>query len=372
MDFTFSTAQDDLAGLVRTLAGDLVTDAALRDLPLEGDRFDRRLWQALAAADVIGAGLPEAAGGGGFGLLEQCSVLVELGRAVAPVPFRPTVVAASLVAELGTPEQVAAWVAPALRGELVLTPALTEPVSGSLTTSAEPAGDGSFVVTGSKAVVPYGSVADVVLVPAALPDGTAAVFAVLPGDAGVSVERQVVVDGGDAAWVELSGVRLGADRRIGDGPGVLPWLQRRAVVALCAQQVGVLTGALDLTAAYATEREQFGRPIGAFQAVSQRVADAYIDVQSARLTMWHAAWAVAGGFPDPGDADEVTQAVATAKFHAAEAGHRVAHTGVHIHGGTGIDTDAPMHRYFVAAKRLEFELGGATAQLRELGAALAR
>jgi alkylation response protein AidB-like acyl-CoA dehydrogenase len=368
MDFTFTTAQDDLAGLVRTLAGDLVTDAALRDLPLEGDRFDRRLWQALASADVVGAGLPEAAGGGGFGLLEQCSVLVELGRAVAPVPFRPTVVAASLVAEFGTPEQVEAWVGPAVRGELVLAPALTEAVPGDeLSTRAEPDGDG-FVVTGAKAVVPYGTVAGVVLVPAALPDGTAAVFAVLPSDAGVTVERQVVVDGGDAAWVELSGVRLGADRRIGSGDGVLPWLTRRATVALCAQQVGVVSGALDLTAAYATSREQFGRPIGAFQAVSQRVADAYIDVQSARLTMWHAAWAVAGDEP----ADEVTAAVATAKFHAAEAGHRVAHTGVHIHGGTGIDTDAPMHRYFVAAKRLEFELGGATAHLRELGAALSR
>jgi acyl-CoA dehydrogenase len=368
MDFTFTSAQEDLAGLVRTLAGDLVTPASLRSLPLDGDRFDTRLWAALAASDVLGAGLPEAVGGGGFGLLEQCSVLVELGRVVAPVPFRETVVAASFLAEFGTPAQVSSWVAPALRGELVLTPALTEPVPGSSpATVAEPSGDG-FVVTGSKAVVPYGVVAGLFLVPASLPDGSVAVFAVRPADAGVSVERQVVVDGGDAAWVELSGVRLGPDRRIGSGPGVLPWLVRRATVALCAQQVGVLSGALDLTAAYATSRQQFGRPIGAFQAVSQRVADAYIDVQSARLTMWHAAWAVAGDEPS----DEVTAAVATAKFHAADAGHRVAHTGVHIHGGTGIDTDAPMHRYFVAAKRLEFELGGATAHLRELGAALAR
>jgi acyl-CoA dehydrogenase len=224
------------------------------------------------------------------------------------------------------------------------------------------------VLSGAKAVVPYGVVAEMVLVPAVLPSGEEALFAVLPSDEGVALERQEVVDRGDAAWLELTGVRLPADRRIGSGPDVVPRLVRQATVATCAQQLGVLEGALELTAAYATSRTQFGRPIGSFQAVSQRVADAYIDVRAARLTMWHAAWAVASGEP----AGTVREAVATAKFWAAEAGHRVAHTCVHIHGGAGLDLDNGAHRYFTAAKRLEFEQGGATAQLRALGAALAR
>jgi alkylation response protein AidB-like acyl-CoA dehydrogenase len=133
-----------------------------------------------------------------------------------------------------------------------------------------------------------------------------------------------------------------------------------ATVGLCATQAGVLERALELTAEHARSRVQFGRAIGSFQAVAQRLADAYIDVEAVRLTMWQAAW----GLDDT--------AVATAKFWAADAGHRVAHTAVHVHGGTGIDTSAPVHRYFVAAKRNEFELGGATAQLRRIGAALAR
>jgi 3-oxocholest-4-en-26-oyl-CoA dehydrogenase beta subunit len=109
---------------------------------------------------------------------------------------------------------------------------------------------------------------------------------------------------------------------------------------------------------------QFGRPIGAFQAVAQRLADAYIDVEAVRLTLWQAVWMLDSG------SDEAAVAVATAKFWAAEAGHRVAHTAVHVHGGMGIDTSSPVHRYFTAAKHHEFALGGATAQLRRIGAAL--
>ncbi len=122
--------------------------------------------------------------------------------------------------------------------------------------------------------------------------------------------------------------------------------------------------ALELTAAYARSREQFGKPIGSFQAVSQRLADAYIDIEGIRLTLWQAAWRLAEGLPSDTE-------IATAKFWAAEAGHRVAHTAVHVHGGVGIDMDGDVHRYFVAAKHNEFALGGATAQLRRIGVALA-
>jgi acyl-CoA dehydrogenase len=126
----------------------------------------------------------------------------------------------------------------------------------------------------------------------------------------------------------------------------------------------VVERALELTSAYARDRVQFGRPIGSFQAVTQRLADAYIDVEAVRLTMWQAAWKLAAGLPGGTE-------VATAKFWAADAGHRVAHTAVHVHGGTGIDMSHPVHRYFLAAKQAEFTLGGATQQLVRLGDILA-
>ena len=162
----------------------------------------------------------------------------------------------------------------------------------------------------------------------------------------------------------LDGVTLTDDRVLGPGAEVADWLVARGTVGLCAVQAGILERALELTAEYARNRVQFGRPIGSFQAVTQRLADAYIDVEAVRLTMWQAAWLLAAGDPAAGTA------VATAKFWAAEAGHRVAHTAVHVHGGLGIDMSYPVHRYFTAAKHHEFALGGATAQLRRIGAAL--
>ncbi|HEX5288919.1 MAG TPA: acyl-CoA dehydrogenase family protein, partial [Streptosporangiaceae bacterium] len=136
-------------------------------------------------------------------------------------------------------------------------------------------------------------------------------------------------------------------------------------VGLCAMQSGVIERALELTAEHAKSRVAFGRPIGSFQAVTQRLADAFVDVEAVRLTMWQAAWLLSTGSADP------AAEVATAKFWAAEAGHRVAHTAVHVHGGMGIDVTHPVHRYFLAAKRYEFALGGATVQLRRIGGALA-
>jgi alkylation response protein AidB-like acyl-CoA dehydrogenase len=121
---------------------------------------------------------------------------------------------------------------------------------------------------------------------------------------------------------------------------------------------------LELTARYASERVQFERPIGTFQAVAQRLADSYVDVEAIRLTLWQAAWRLGQGLP-------AATEVATAKFWAADGGHRVAHTAVHVHGGVGIDKDYPLHRYFVATKRNELSLGGATAQLRRIGSTLA-
>ncbi|HMD23655.1 MAG TPA: acyl-CoA dehydrogenase family protein, partial [Streptosporangiaceae bacterium] len=153
----------------------------------------------------------------------------------------------------------------------------------------------------------------------------------------------------------------------GDGTAIMDRVLDVAAVALAAEQLGGAQRALDITVDYTKTRHQFGRPIGSFQAVAQRLADAYIDVEAVRLTMWQAAWLLASGSPGP----ELDAAVATAKFWAADAGHRVAHTAVHVHGGLGIDVSYSVHRYFVAAKGNEFALGGATAQLRRIGAVLA-
>ena len=359
MDFSLSAAQTELAGLTRKILAE-------RDAP-------ERQWTDLASAGVLAAGLPESLGGAGLGLLEQCSVLSELGRAVSPVPYLASVVlGAGAIAEFGDPVQQRRWAVPAGAGSALLTAALAEedgddPASPSAL--AERSGEG-WRLTGVKTVVPAAARADLMLVPASGPDGVL-VFLVDPSDHGVTVQSQTLTDGADAGRLVLDGVELDDGRLLGGASGgaeVTGWLVSRATVGVCAVQAGVLERALELTAEHARSREQFGRPIGSFQAVAQRLADAYIDVEAVGLTLWQAAWLLADGRPgDP----EVDAAVASAKFWAADAGHRVAHTAVHVHGGLGIDMSYPVHRYFTAAKRAEFTLGGATAQLRRLGDVLA-
>ncbi|MDP3892483.1 acyl-CoA dehydrogenase family protein, partial [Nocardioides sp.] len=296
---------------------------------------------------------------------ELCRVLVEVGRTVAPVPLAAHGATALAVAELGTAEQCARWLPGAAGGHQVLTAALSEDrthLPEHPTTTATPSGDG-WELTGTKTTVPSGAYADLFVISAEGPDGPG-LFLVEPGDAGVTVETQRLSDGDTVARLRLEAVALGADRLLGGTPGGLTRLHQLLVVATAAQQLGVTEGAIRLTATYAKEREQFGRPIGTFQAVSQRLADGYIDTLGQGLTLWQAAWRVSESLP-------ATAEVATAKLWAADAGHRIAHTTVHVHGGVGIDLDGVAHRYFTAAKRFEFLFGGATEQSLAVGRVLA-
>ncbi|RZQ63243.1 acyl-CoA dehydrogenase family protein [Amycolatopsis suaedae] len=358
MDFSHTEAQQALSGLARRILRERC-DPRSWDEPGSGG-FDRALWTELARAGVVDAALPSTAGGGGFGLLEQCAVLVEIGRTVAPVPYLATVTAAAAVAEFGDARQVEREVVPVARGERVLTSALAD-AGAPCGFTAQRTEDG-WLVSGTQSTVPYAAFADAVLVPAVAADSTVLLI-VGTGADGVTVEPQRTVDRGDAGLVRLTDVAV-PDTAVLGSPDAAAWLRARVTVAWCALQLGVLDEALTRTAEYAKERKQFDHAIAGFQAVRQRLADGHLDVEAVRLTLWQAASRLADGLPAERD-------VATAKFWAAEAGHRVAHTAVHIHGGVGIDTDHPLHRYFVAAKRAEFALGGATAQLRTLGGLLA-
>ncbi len=141
---------------------------------------------------------------------------------------------------------------------------------------------------------------------------------------------------------------------------MLSWMIDRATVGLCAMQLGVAERALEMTAEYTKTRHQFGRPIANFQAVRQRAADAYIDVEAMRLTLWQAVWCL--------DVDvDADLEVATAKFWAAEGAQRVVHAAQHLHGGIGVDVDYPLHRYFLWAKQIELTLGHGTEQLLRIG-----
>ena len=361
MDFTKPEAAQDLSGLVGTIVDAVCTPEHQRELDKLDQRVDKTLWRKLIDADILSTAAPESVGGGGFGVLEQTAILTGLGRQLAAVPYLDSVVlGAGAVARFGSADLQRTWAVPAVAGEKVLGVALDGEL-GEAPVGAMAAGDG-FRLTGSRTQVAYGPVADAFLVPAESDSGTK-VFLVASGDPGVSVTALQTTGLNISAQLDLAGVEVAADRMVG-GAEVLDWLATHRRVGLTAYQLGVLQRALELTAEYARTREQFDRPIGSFQAVAQRLADGYIDLMGLRLTLQQASWRLSEN--QPCDVE-----VATAAFWAADAGHRIAHTAVHVHGGVGIDTDHPVHRYFITAKQSEFALGGATAQLRVIGRDLA-
>jgi alkylation response protein AidB-like acyl-CoA dehydrogenase len=168
--------------------------------------------------------------------------------------------------------------------------------------------------------------------------------------------------------LELEGARVPAADVLGKpgarGHEIVQWTTERAILAQCCLALGVADRALAMTAEYTRERKQFDRPIGSFQAVHQRAGDAFIDVIAMRLTMQRALHLVDAG-------EEATDALAVAKYWAAEAGNRVTYAAQHLHGGIGLDVDYPLHRYFLWARQLSQTLGGATRQLVKIGELLA-
>jgi alkylation response protein AidB-like acyl-CoA dehydrogenase len=363
MDFEFTEDQETVAKVARELFELRATPEHLAELEAGEVRYDESLWRELAAADLLGISLPESVGGSGRGLVELALLLAEVGWSVAPVPAYATLLlGADTIARHGDDAQRERYLPAVVDGSSVLTAGLAEPGRTDPTAPATTAGrDGEgWRLDGVKELVPAAQIARTMVIPASLDDDEFGVFLLDADSAGVDIRPVVTTDGEPHADVFLDGAVC--SERLAGGRDIIESLYARALVGLCAIQLGVTERALRMAASYTTEREQFGRPIGSFQAVQQRMADAFIDVEAIRWTMWQAAWRLDQGGP-PG------REAAIAKFWAAEAGSRIAATAQQVHGGIGIDTTYPLFRYFLWAKHNELTLGSASAQLARMGAA---
>ncbi len=359
MDFALTDNQQT----VRSLAAELLRDACapeqLRAVEDAGG-YDRALWATLAEAGLLGVAVPESHGGLGLGLVELALLLEEAGRRVAPVPLLSLALGGLVLARHGSPAQQSALLPGVAAGTTILTGALTEPLGDELSpaTTATPAGDG-WVLEGTKTCVPAGEYAGHLLVSASTSDGPR-LFLVDASASGVTVERQTTISYGSEALLLLDGA---AGELVG-GEGAVTDAVQVGQVAVCALLVGISAEAVRLTAEYTRTREQFGHPIGHFQAVTQRLGDGFIDTTAMRLTTLQAVWRVAQGL-------EADKEVAVAKFFASDGAQRVVRGAAHLHGGMGVSREYSFHRYYLAAKQLELTLGAGTRQLLRLGQLLA-
>jgi alkylation response protein AidB-like acyl-CoA dehydrogenase len=364
MDLAFTDDQASLRDLAKQIFIGHCTDDRLRALEAAGSYYDPDLWAELARAHLLGFGIPEEFGGNGGGIIELCLLLEQAGRAAAPAPLWAALVCGALpVAMFGTEEQKSRLLPPLMEGHSVVTTAFDEPKTRdplAPSCAAEFESDG-WRLSGVKVHVPALARDSRVIVPALAQDGVG-LFLLDPGAPGVTVSDQRNTAAEPLSRLELLRARIDeADVLMPpDGRAALEIIVEHAQVGLCALQLGIAEHALRLTAEYTSGREQFGKPLASFQAVQQRAADAYVDVETMRWTMWRAAWRLSEGLPA---ADEVAEA----KYFAADGGHRVLAAAQHLHGGIGVDMSYPLHRYTFMAKQAELTLGGATEQLARLG-----
>ncbi|MFI7408313.1 acyl-CoA dehydrogenase family protein [Streptomyces sp. NPDC049627] len=372
MDFTFTEEQQAAAEAARGVFAGVAPDAVPSPALTPGavaDDFDRPLWGRLADADLLSLLLAQEYGGAGLDSIALCLVLRESAKVLARVPLLESSAAMAAVQEYGGPELKTEVLAPAGRGEVVLTVAAhgrTGHDPAELAVTARE--DGSvWVLDGMQTAVPWAYDADLVVVPArTAADRT--VLAVVPrGAKGVSLGEQFSTSGERLGELRLESVRLAA-RQVIDAEGAWEWLRELLATGTCALALGLGERVLAMTSEYASKREQFGHPIATFQAVAVQSADRYIDLRAMEAALWQAAWRIASGAPGalPASGD-----VAVAKIWASEGVRRIVQTAQHLHGGFGADVGYPLHRYHAWAKHLELALGPAAAHEEALGDLLA-
>jgi len=370
MDFACSDEQLAITELARQIFGDKATPERMTELEKgAGPRFDKELWSEVGKAGLLGIAVPEEFGGAEMTFFELSLIIEQVGVTTAPIPYIETVVMGALpIAKYGSDAQKQDYLTRLTHGDVILTAALVEDgADPEVPETRVTQTDTGFVLSGTKICVPAGAIAERVLVPARNDKDEIGIFIVDPNAKGATRIALDTTSDQPEAQLEMDAVAVSADQQLGDftnGADILAFITDHTNAALCSLALGVCEEALRLTAEYAKGREQFGQAIAAFQAVGQRVADAFIDTEAIRLTSWQAAWRLAEGLP-------AAPQIATAKVWAAEAGDRVVHTATHIHGGMGVDKDYPLFRYFTYARQLGLTLGGPTSHLIKLGRMLA-
>jgi 3-oxocholest-4-en-26-oyl-CoA dehydrogenase beta subunit len=371
MDFNFNDEQKAIRELAYQIFTDRASDEFLLAFSRTDDTYDETLWQTLAEQGLLGIALPESVGGAGLGLVELCLVLEEQGRRVAPVPLYASLVLGGLpIAAFGSQDQQQRYLPALASGKAKFSAAIAELAMNPavVTTVTATREKGGWVLSGDKAVVPDGAVADFILVPAADSAGRQTVFIVDTLTPGVRLQPvEIGLSGCRAANLALDNVAVDDSAvlgTVGQGEEILQWLEQRANIGHCALQVGVTEEAMKRTAAFLGERKQFGVALGTFQALAMRMADSYIDVEGIRSTYWLALWRLSEGL-------DARAEVRAAKWWACDAAHRVVSSSQHLHGGMGADVEYPIHRFFLLAKQISYSLGNASQQLEQLGRLLA-
>jgi alkylation response protein AidB-like acyl-CoA dehydrogenase len=324
-----STAHDFLASRFKS--------ERLREIAASDDGFDESGWKEMAELGWAGLALPEEWGGQGLGIVDLAVLFEEMGYVCAPSPLLSNTVAGLALAFAGSDEQKQRWLAPLAAGELRGTPALFDagmPAEPNKFAMAAESGSDGTVLNGEKTLVMDAASADFFLVATA--DGRRHI--VEKNTEGVTVTPEQSIDPTRrVSSVRLEGVRVAAENTLpGTTENYWPVFQR-ACVALAAESTGLAQRALEMSVSYAKDRRQFGRPIGAYQAVSHRCAQMLLETENSRSAVYGAAWAA------DAEPESLPLAASMAKAYASDAGWRVPDAAIQVHGGIGFTWEHDLH-----------------------------
>ncbi len=344
MYFDLTDEQQAIKATARDFLAARYKSERIRELAESEHGFEQSDWAEMAELGWPGLALPEQWGGQGLGIVELSVLFEEMGYALAPSPLFSNTIAGLLLALCGSDEQRERWLRPLAAGELRGTPALWDAGSpatpGGFTMDAKPDGDG-VVLDGEKVLVLDAAAADFFLVATA--DGCR--HLVERGADGVSVQAEPSIDLTRRLYsVRFDGVRVGAEQTLPAEEADYYPVFFRLCVALAAESTGIAQRTMEMAVAYAKDRQQFGRPIGSYQAVSHRCAQMLLETENSRSAVYGAAWA-ADAAPET-----LPLAASMAKSYASDAGWRVPDASLQVHGGIGFTWEHDLHFFLKRGK----------------------
>jgi alkylation response protein AidB-like acyl-CoA dehydrogenase len=363
MDFSLSEEQEMLKRSARDFLEKECPKSLVREIVQNERGYSPQLWHKMAELDWQGLVFPTNYGGAGGSFLDLVILLEEMGRALLPSPFFPTVVLGGLsILEAGSKEQKERFLPKVASGDMLLTLAIAEPSvryeADLITVKAVPH-QGDFIISGTKLFVPYAHVADYLVCvtrtedKAKVEEGitTFIVDAKSPG-----ITCTPLKTGGDkqceVRFENVMASRHDVLGRLDSGWADIEKVLQKATVALCAEMNGGAERILEMTVNYAKDRIQFGRPIGSFQVIQQHCADMVIALEVSRMLTYEAAWKISQRFSCKAE-------VSMAKAWASESYTQATWLGMQIQGGVAYIEDHDMPLYYRRAKATEVTLGDA-------------
>ena len=336
MDFTLDENQQAVADLANQILADRTQPEKLKEAEDAGEWFDRDTYAELAKAGLIGIALGEDVGGGGLGVVEVGQVLEAQGRNVSPVPVWNTALAALAIDRFGSDDLRKDILPGVIDGSRILTVGIQEWHSDDYLSPAAEAEDGKkgCKITGTKIVVEFAEESDKMVLIAKDSKGEAGLYLLDLDQPEISMNKGETTRNQPVHEVVISGA-VGVKLENSD----LAWFVNSAIALLCAVQVGVTEIALKMAAEYTSTREQFGRPLATFQAVTHALANQYINVNGIKLPTYSALWNLDNG-------KDATVRVSEAKWFASHLAMDLANTTQHVHGGMGVDRDYPLHQLY--------------------------